>query len=75
MNNSFTLRMADHFAERLQKDRPGDATGQIDRAFQLAYGRSPASTESQASLDFVQHHGLPAFCRVLLNTNGFLHVD
>jgi hypothetical protein len=75
LNNSLTLRMADHFAERLEKDRPGDSSHQIDRAFQWAYGRRPVPEEAKSADAFVNQHGLPAFCRVLLNTNGFLYVD
>jgi hypothetical protein len=75
MNNSFTLRMADHFAERLQKDRPNDVNHQVAKAFELAYGRAANEYESAAAGQFVGQHGLPAFCRVLLNSNGFLYVD
>jgi hypothetical protein len=75
LNSSFTLRMADHFAERLERDRPGDLAQQIDRAFQLACGRQASAAELAASRPFIAEHGLPAFCRVLLNTNGFLYVD
>ena len=75
MNSSFTLRMADHFAERLQKDRPQAASAQVRRAFSLAYGREPGAEELRVSREFVERHGLPALCRVLLNANGFLYVD
>lgn len=75
MNNSFTLRMADHFAERLQKDRPGNVEQQVMRAFELAYGRAASEAESAATMSFVREHGMAAFCRVLLNSNGFLYVD
>jgi hypothetical protein len=75
MNNSFTLRMADHFAERVQKDRPDNVDQQIARAFELAYGRAASEREATAAADFVGQHGLSAFCRVLLNSNGFLYVD
>jgi len=74
-NNSFTLRMADHFAERLQKDRPGEVRQQVNRAFELACGRVPTSDELHKSKTFVEQHGLAAFCRVLLNTNGFLYIN
>ncbi|MDX1948689.1 MAG: DUF1553 domain-containing protein [Pirellulaceae bacterium] len=74
-NNSFTLRMADNMAERLAKERPGNATRQVIRAFELACGREPTEAERQISIDFVSAHGLAPFCRVLLNTNGFLYVN
>ena len=75
MNNSFTLRMADHFAERLARERPAAAKAQVQRAFELAYGEAVSEPELRAAQQFVATHGLAAFCRVLLNTNGFLYVN
>jgi hypothetical protein len=73
-NNSFTLRMADHFAERLHKECPEATAAQLRRAFELACGRRPTAGEMDAAEAFSSQHGLAAFCRVLLNTNGFLYV-
>ncbi|MCU0879711.1 MAG: DUF1553 domain-containing protein, partial [Pirellulaceae bacterium] len=75
MNNSFTLRMADHFAERLAAERPDNIEGQVARGFELAYGRAPQEEELSAAVGFVREHRLPAFCRILLNTNGFLYLE
>jgi len=75
MNNSFTLRMADHFAERLTRERPTGVKQQVGRAFELAFGRSPSVEELRESVGFVSEHGLAAFCRVLFNSNGFLYVN
>jgi hypothetical protein len=75
LNNSFTLRMADHLAERLEKDQPGKPDEQIVRGFELTCGRPPSADEQTASAAFVREHGLAAFCRVLLNTNAFLYVN
>ena len=75
MNNSFTLRMADEMARRLERERPNGVQEQVERAFSLAYGRNPTVDEWNASTAFVAAHGLPAFCRVLLNANGFLYVN
>jgi hypothetical protein len=75
MNNSFTLRMAEALAERLARERPNDRSQQVVRAFQLAYGRDATADELQVSTAFVGQHGLDAFCRVLLNANGFLYVN
>ncbi len=75
MNNSFTLRMADHFAERLTRERPAGVEKQVQRAFELACGRPATADELHESVKFVAEHGLPAFCRVLFNANGFLYVN
>ena len=75
LNNSFTLRMADHLAERLEKERPGDADKQVVRVFELVCGRPASVAEQTASAAFIREHGLASFCRVLLNTNAFLYVN
>jgi hypothetical protein len=75
LNNSFTLRMADALAERLERERPDNRQEQLARAFELAYGRPATADELAASSEFARQHGLAAFCRVLLNANGFLYVN
>ena len=74
LNNSFTLRMAEAFAERLKKEMPSDTVRQIERAFELAYGRPGTAEERAASQALVEKYGLTPLCRVLVNTNGFLYV-
>ena len=74
LNGSFTLRMADHFADRLRKEAGVDVATQIRLGFLLAYGRPALDAEVAASRGVVEKHGLPAFCRALLNSNGFLYV-
>ena len=75
MNNSFVLRMADHFAGRLRDEAGEDVEQQIGRAFQLVYGRAAGRRELSTIKPFVSEHGLPALCRVLLNSSEFLYVD
>jgi hypothetical protein len=75
MNNSFVLRMAEHFAERVS-DEVGTAAGaQIDRVFELAYGRGASDDDMESGRAFVETHGLAAFCRIVFNSNEFLYVD
>jgi hypothetical protein len=74
MNNSFTLRMADHFAARLRTEAGPDADDQIRLAFRLTYGRPAKDAELAASRDVITRHGLAPFCRAILNANGFLYV-
>jgi len=75
LNNSFMLRMADSMAARIERESGKIASEQVDRAFALAYSRPPRDEERKIAAAFVEKHGLAAFCRVLLNTNGFLYVD
>ena len=75
LNNSFVLRMSERFAQRVTKDAGDDPAGQARRVYQLAYGRSPGEAEVGQLKNFVAKHGLPALCRVILNSNEFIHVD
>jgi hypothetical protein len=75
LNNGFMITQAQHFAERLQKEKPNDLAAQIERAVWLAFGRKATATEQQKYLVFARRYGLPNFCRVLLNLNEFTFAD
>lgn len=75
LNNGFMVTQAQHFATRLQQEKPNDLTGQIERAMGLAFGRKPTPTEQQKYIAFARSYGLPNLCRVLLNLNEFAFAD
>jgi hypothetical protein len=75
MNNAFVLRMADRFAERLQKEAGDDAGKQIVRAYELAYGRRATEEEIARARPTVDRIGLAIFCRAVFNSNEFVYVD
>jgi Protein of unknown function (DUF1553)/Protein of unknown function (DUF1549) len=75
LNNGFMITQAMHFAERLQKERPDDLAGQIERAHYLAFGRAPTTAERKRSIAFARSYGLPNLCRALLNLNEFVFAD
>ena len=74
MNSAFVLRMADHFADRVQAQAGNATRPQVKRAFALVYGREPDANELADSARLVERHGLAALCRVLFNSNEFLYV-
>jgi hypothetical protein len=74
MNNSFVLRQADHFAQRLRNQAPADLPGQIQFAWRLALGRSPTPGESTAAAALAREHGLESVCWALFNSSEFLYV-
>jgi hypothetical protein len=74
LNSSFSLRMADDLAKRLIADAGNHVDQQIQRGFELVYGRPASKAELDASREVVTKHGLAPFCRALLNANGFLYV-
>ena len=75
LNHSFGLRMAEHFATRLNEEASESVDGQIQRAYRLLFGREPVSDEVTLGRNFVTRRGLPAFCRAMWNSSEFLFVD
>ncbi len=74
LNDKFMLRMAEHFAGRVQK-MGGDLPSRVSAAYRLALGREPMAEESRVLLDYARKHGLANMCRLILNTNEFSFVD
>jgi hypothetical protein len=74
-NSRFALSQAGFFAERVKREAGDDSARQVERAFQLAFGRKPMEAESAASVKIIVDHGLSALCRVLYNANEFMYVD
>ncbi len=72
-NSPFVISQADAFATRIEHDAEGTA-GQIDLAYQLAFGRSPREHERIAVERVVNDHGLATLCRVLFNSSEFLFI-
>ncbi|MFN7803539.1 MAG: DUF1553 domain-containing protein [Planctomycetaceae bacterium] len=75
LNNSFTLRMAERLAQRVEAEVGQDPNRQAERACQLSWGRLPSVSERQVSSEFLSEFGLSALCRLLFNSNEFLYVD
>ena len=75
MNNAFLLRMAGHFAKRIETEAGTDQKAQIRRAWELALCRPPDAEEEQASQKLVAAHGLSSLCRALWNSNEWVFVE
>jgi len=73
-NSSFTMLVSNAFAARIRKEAGDDASTQIVRAYQLAYGRDPVAAELKDAAPVVQEFGLPVLCRALVNSNEFLFI-
>jgi hypothetical protein len=72
LNSRFTLEVSRAFAERVQREAGAEIQNQIQRAYELALGRSATSEEVSEALHAVQTQGAFALCRALLNSNEFL---
>jgi len=53
MNSRFILDQAARFAERLQKEGGNNRVGQVARAWQLAFSRSPTALELAGAVEFL----------------------
>lgn len=74
MNSQFLMDQSKQFADRLQSELGNDTGQQVERAFNLAFGRLPDPKERTASEQLISQHGLTVFCRALYNSNEFLSV-
>ncbi len=74
MNNTFVLRQANRFADRVRAEAGAAPAAQIVRAYRLAFGRTPTATETTRALAFVTQNGLPDLCWAILNASEFLYV-
>ena len=80
LNDGFVRNQAHRFADRLVRERPNDARGQVKRAYWLALSRTPTDKELAAALVFLaaqqeKKSRLANFCQVLLTLNEFVYVD
>jgi hypothetical protein len=74
LNNRFMVRMAEHFAARLEQ-HSDERDAQIELAFRLAISRSPTDDERAALVEHSTDFGLPSVCRVIFNLSEFVFVD
>lgn len=75
LNHSFSLRMADQFANRLTSEAGDSVDGQVRLAYRLLYAREASDDETRFSHDFIKRRSLAAFCRAMWNSSEFLFVD
>ena len=74
LNNPFMVRMAEHFAARVEREAPDDV-GRIEAAWRHAVGRAPSAAEAAVLLEVARRHGLASVCRLIFNANEFVFVD
>ena len=74
-NNSFMLKQAGYFAERLEREAGKAPAKQVRLGFALAFGRPPSEEEQRAAETTIKKQGLFALCHVLLNANEFVYID
>ncbi len=75
LNNAFVLRMADYSAERAKREAGEQAAAQVQRLWQLAFGRSASVREEQLAIKLIEQHGLAHVCRAVFNSNEFVIIE
>lgn len=85
LNGKFLNDQAAQLARRLRKEASGNVREQVNRAYQIALGRTPDAEQTERGLSLIEslqtRHGLSAdkaldqFCLVVLNLNEFLYLD
>jgi hypothetical protein len=75
MNNSIVLYLSEAFAARLAREAGPDAGRQVDRAYQLAFGRDPGPDERERAINAVKRFGAAPLARAIFNSNEFLYLD
>jgi mono/diheme cytochrome c family protein len=75
MNSGFVMLHARKFAERLRKEAGESLDAQVERAYQLALGRSPDAFERERSAAYIRatRRGLADFCQALFSLNEFAY--
>ena len=76
LNNRFIVRYSEHLAERIERDVPDpDPLKRTARLYDLTMNRAPTADEASALSQYIQKHGLPNACRVILNSNEIMFVN
>src|SRR6202011_5235973 len=74
MNNSFVLRQARSFGERVRQEAGDEPEAQVRRAYRLAFGRQPTKEEADRAASVARDYGPEILCWVLLNASEFLYL-
>jgi hypothetical protein len=89
LNGSFAQTQARHFAERIEAEAGAGDASRVERAFALAFSRTPSARERDDALSFLarqqrqieqdgsenaRRRALQDLCLVLLNTNDFFYL-
>ncbi len=75
LNGKLSNKLAEAFAERLQRECGDDRAKQVERAFRLAAGRAPTMREREVALEFLRMQSLREFALAMYNLNAFMYVN
>jgi hypothetical protein len=75
LNGKTSNRLAQAFAERLQREAGSEPVDQVKLAYQLIAGRPPHAAELAIGVEFLRTQPPREFALALFNLNAFLYVD
>ncbi len=83
LNSTFMINRAKAFATRIHEETTGDDSLKIERAFELAYGRSPTDAELELGLEYLSMEKAPddkltrweSYAQVILGSNELIYID
>jgi hypothetical protein len=74
LNNDFILGQAGAVARRVEREAGSGVDAQIQRLYDLLFGRVPSAKEMVLGAAFIKSNNLALYARALINTNEFLYV-
>ena len=75
MNSEFSMKQAEQFAARIQKQAGDNPEAAIEAGWRLAFGRAPDATERETALDYLRRNSLPRLGLLMFNMSEFIYVD
>jgi uncharacterized protein DUF1553/uncharacterized protein DUF1549/cytochrome c len=91
LNNATVYKLAEYFAQRLEKEVGANTGKQVEQAYWIALSRAPSDEERRVSGDDLlklkqaavkeakgadaERKALTAFCHTILNSAAFLYID
>lgn len=74
LNGAWIVRQCEWIAARIEKEQAA-TPDRVRLAFRIVLAREPSEDELADFTQHVQQHSLASACRVLVNSNEFLHVN
>jgi hypothetical protein len=74
LNSPFILQQAKFLAERVKSEVGDEPVSQVNRLFELVFGREPSEQEREDAAELVRTHSLSVLCRAFFNANELLFV-
>ena len=74
LNSTFVMQQADLLARRLQKEAGKSPDQQVEKAYELCFGRAPDAAAKKDAVNFIRAEGIQQFARAMLNANEFVFV-